>query len=105
MIAQTNRQTEIYMLSIAGQTTGPIGLTFFVGTHFFKIFFFKFVFLPWATPGPLASIYIIKQDIHIHMLPIAGQTAGPNVLKFSIFFPRATPGPSASNIYDTLCKL
>ena len=60
MIGQTNRQTEIYMLSIAGQTTGPIGLTFFVGTPFFKMFFFKFVFLPWATPGPLASIYIIK---------------------------------------------
>ena len=53
------------------------------------------------------------------MLPIAGQTAGPNGLKFyvdtrgwgvskakknsnffsNIFFSQATPGPSASNIY------
>ena len=48
------------------------------------------------------------------MFPIAGQTAGPNGLKFFVdtrglpggvirlkkfehFFPRATPGPSASN--------
>ena len=44
---------RIYMLSIAGQTAGPIGLTFFVDTHgglgvlqlkfelFLKIFFFQ----------------------------------------------------------------
>ena len=30
------------------------------------------------------SIYIIKQDIHIYMLPIADQTAGPNGLKFFV---------------------
>ena len=28
--------------------------------------------------------YIIKQDIRIYMLPIAGQTAGPNGLKFVV---------------------
>ena len=63
-------------------------------------------------------IYIIKQDIY--MSPIAGRMAGPNGLKicvdthgwqggfigkkkirfekkkFQSFFPRATPGPSAS---------
>ena len=29
-------------------------------------------------------IYIIKQDIHIYMLRIAGQTAGPIGLKFVV---------------------
>ena len=60
------------MLPVAGQTAGPIGLTFFVDIHggvigkknffnFSKIFlnffffFFKY-FFPWATPGPPASI-------------------------------------------------
>ena len=33
-------------------------------------------------PGLLKVIYIIKQDIRIYMSPIAGQTAGPNGLKF-----------------------
>ena len=32
----------------------------------------------------LLQIYIIKQDIHIYMLPIAGQTAGPNGLNFFV---------------------
>ena len=32
--------------------------------------------------GFKAIVYIIKQDIRIYMLPIAGQTAGLNVLKF-----------------------
>ena len=62
-------------------------------------------------------IYIIKQDIH--MLPIAGQTAGPNGLKFCVdtqrwpggvfgckkrffsqhfFFHEQRPGPSASAV-------
>ena len=57
-------------------------------------------------------IFFIKKDIHIYMLPIAGQTAEPNRLKFFVdthgwlgvvlgykkflFFPRATPGPSTS---------
>ena len=58
-------------------------------------------------------IYIIKLDIrkyiYIHMLPIAGQTAGPIWLKLFVDthecpgvvmgkkkFQRATPGPSAS---------
>ena len=53
-------------------------------------------------------IYIITQDIR--MFPIAGQTAGPNGIKFVVdshvtkaisnlfllFLPRATPGPLAS---------
>ena len=30
------------------------------------------------------DIYIIKQDIHLYMLPIAGQTAGPNGLNFCV---------------------
>ena len=44
------------MLSIAGQTDEPIGLTFFVDTHGcyrlkkFAIFFFK-IFFSRATPG------------------------------------------------------
>ena len=43
---------RIYMLPIAGQTAGPIGLNFFVDTHgwpggFFK-FFFLSIFFPWA---------------------------------------------------------
>ena len=58
------------MLSIAGQTAGPIGLKFFVDTHgwrrgecdslkkirslFSKTKNFKF-FFPQATPGPSAS--------------------------------------------------
>ena len=52
-------------------------------------------------------IYIVKQDIHI-----AGQTAGQiglgvviglkNRNLFSIFFPRATPGPSASKNNEVL---
>ena len=29
-------------------------------------------------------IYIVKQDIRIYMLPIAGQTAGPIGLKFFV---------------------
>ena len=32
----------------------------------------------------LINIYIIKQDIHIYMLPIAGQTAEPNGLKIFV---------------------
>ena len=55
------------MLRIAGQTTGPIGLKFFVDTHgwpgvlwpvkmeFFPKFVSQILF-PRATPGPLASI-------------------------------------------------
>ena len=50
------------MLRIAGQTTGPIGLSFILDTHawqtkiqkFLKFFFSKF-FFPRATPGPSAS--------------------------------------------------
>ena len=53
------------MLPLAGQTAGPIGLTFFLWTLMgdrgvlkaaklnSKIFFN--IFLPWATPGPSAS--------------------------------------------------
>ena len=42
------------------------------------------------------------------MLPIAGQMAGPNGLKFFLFiffqffFSRATPGPSASTKYKDI---
>ena len=51
------------------------------------------------------QIYLIKQDIciSIYMLPIAGQTGGPIRLKKMGFlkkFPRATPGISASNLYN-----
>ena len=63
--------TYIYVkLPIAGQTAGPIGLTFFADSHggrwcyrlkkskfflkhFFHIFFSNF--FPWATLGPSAS--------------------------------------------------
>ena len=31
-----------------------------------------------------SAIYIIKQDIRIYMLPIAGQAAEPNGLKFFV---------------------
>jgi len=48
------------MLHIAGQTAGPIGLNFFVGTHGLqvkksKIYFFFKIFFPRAMPGPSAG--------------------------------------------------
>ena len=46
---------RIYMLHIAGQTAGPIGLKFCVDTHFKKKKF------PRATPSPSASIYYNNQ--------------------------------------------
>ena len=64
---------------MAGQTTGPICLNFFVDTHrrpevlkakqnsknlFFK-FFFQ-IFFPRVTPGPSVSLYK-KQDIIIYI--------------------------------------
>ena len=53
----------MYMLPIADQTAGPIGLTFFVDTHGLSkaknklnYIFFYLKKCPRATPGPLASI-------------------------------------------------
>ena len=49
------------MSAIAGQTTGPIGLKFFLKFFFtfFQIFFLR------ATPGPSACIqYNVKTGIH-----------------------------------------
>ena len=50
---------------------------------FKKIINIFFPFFPRATPGPSSSI-IIKQDIHIQMLRIAGQTAEPIGPKFFV---------------------
>ena len=69
----------LFSLALAGQMAGPIGLTFFEGTHgcpvgniglknskfFFKsnLFSLKFDFkeIPRVTPGSLASKYILKK--------------------------------------------
>ena len=49
----------------------------------------------------LKKIYLTKQDIRIYMLRIAGQTAGQiGLYFFQFFFPRATPSPSASILYE-----
>ena len=44
------------MLSIAGQTAGPVGLDFFLDTYRLKNIFFK-NFFSRATLGPSASLY------------------------------------------------
>ena len=44
----------------------------------------------------VVNIYIIKQDIHINMLPIAGKTAGPDGLKF-LREPMGAPGVTKAN--------
>ena len=62
------------MLSIAGQTAGPIGLKFFVDTH------------EW--PG---GCYRLKNELLFFV--------------FKQFFPRTTPGPSASTVNNTCLNL
>ena len=63
------------MSVIAGQTAGPIGLTFIKETNgypghkfFYRIFFFFKI--PRATPGNSANMYLC-----VYLLAIAGQTA------------------------------
>ena len=63
------------MLSIAGQTAGPIGLNFFVDTQGWEggvigqkeFKFFKTFFFPRAKPGSTASIIYIYIDYLINI--------------------------------------
>ena len=64
------RHSYIYLLPIAGQTAGLIGLTFFADTHGWpggvisekaRIFLFFYFIFPRATPGPSASL--LKRNI------------------------------------------
>ena len=66
------------MLHIAGQTAGPIGLNFFVDIH--------------CWPGGVIGLQIIPNVFFKYFLCL-------KCFFKTFFFPRATPGPSTSNIY------
>ena len=59
-IILNNKTRHLYMLRIAYQTAGPIGLKFFVNTYGWSIFFH-------GQRRALRLVYVIKQDIRIYV--------------------------------------